>query len=244
MSGATPAAAAPSSEPVSVTPAPAEPGIPAPEPPAPETAVPAFAAPEVVVPKALDDVALDKLFRAARTQNSWTGAAVTDDDLRALFDLMKWAPTSANSSPGRFVFLRTREAKERLRPALSSGNIEKTMAAPVTVIVAHDPKFYDYLHRLFPHADAKPWFTSNPGLAEETAMRNGTLQGAYLIMAARALGMGVGPMSGFDNAKVDSEFLWDRGWKSNFLVNLGHGDPNGERPRGPRLWFDEACLLL
>lgn len=192
----------------------------------------------------LGDPALDQLFRSARTQYSWTGAAVNDDDLRAIFDLMKWGPTSANASPARFLFLRTHEAKERLRPALSSGNVQKTMLAPVTVIVAYDPKFYDYLPRLFPHTDAKPWFTSNPELAEETAFRNGTLQGAYMIMAARALGFGVGPMSGFDNAKVDAEFLADRGWKSNFLVNLGHGDPQGEKPRGPRLWFDETCMLL
>ena len=118
------------------------------------------------------------------------------------------------------------------------------MSSPVTVIVAYDPKFYDYLPRLFPHTDAKPWFTSNPELAQETAFRNGTLQGAYFLMAARALGFGVGPMSGFDNAKVDAEFLSDRGWKSNFLVNLGHGDQNEEKPRGPRFWFDETCLIL
>lgn len=192
----------------------------------------------------LHDGALDQLFRSAHTQYAFTGAAVTDDDLRAIFDLMKWGPTSANSSPARFLFLRTQSAKERLRPALSSGNLQKTMLAPVTVIVAYDPKFYDYLSRLFPHTDAKPWFTSNPELAQETAFRNGTLQGAYFIMAARALGFGMGPMSGFDNAKVDAEFLADRGWKSNFLVNLGHGDPSAEKPRGPRFWFDETCLML
>jgi 3-hydroxypropanoate dehydrogenase len=216
-------------EPVKVEPATAE--APA-EPPPPSKGAP------------LNDSALDQLFRSARTQYGWTGAAVTDDDLRAIFDLMKWGPTSANSSPGRFLFLRTQSAKERLRPALSSGNLQKTMLAPVTVIVAYDPKFYDYLGRLFPHTDAKPWFTSNPELAEETAFRNGTLQGAYFIMAARALGFGLGPMSGFDNAKVDAEFLADRGWKSNFLINLGHGDPMAEKPRGPRFWFDETCLVL
>ncbi len=193
---------------------------------------------------ALGDEALDQLFRSARTQYGWTGAAVSDDDLRAIFDLMKWGPTSANACPARFLFLRTQTAKERLRPALSSGNLAKTMLAPVTVIVAYDPKFYDYLPRLFPHADAKPWFTSNPELAQDTAFRNGTLQGAYFMVAARALGFGLGPMSGFDNAKVDAEFLSDRGWKSNFLVNLGHGDPAAEKPRGPRFWFDETCLML
>ena len=192
----------------------------------------------------LADAALDQLFRSARTQYGWTGASVSDDELRAIFDLMKWGPTSANSSPARFLFLRTQSAKERLRPALSSGNLSKTMLAPVTVIVAYDPKFYDYLPRLFPHADAKPWFTSNSELAQETAFRNGTLQGAYFMLAARALGFGLGPMSGFDNARVDAEFLSDRGWKSNFLVNLGHGDPGAEKPRGPRFWFDETCLLL
>jgi 3-hydroxypropanoate dehydrogenase len=210
--------------------------------PEPEAAA---AAPEArPEPRKLDDGGLDLLFRSARTQYGWTGAAVSDDELRAIFDLMKWGPTSANSSPARFLFLRTQSAKERLRPALSSGNLQKTMLAPVTVIVAYDTKFYDYLGRLFPHTDAKPWFTSNPQLAEETAFRNGTLQGAYFMLAARALGFGVGPMSGFDNAKVDAEFLTYRGWKSNFLINLGHGDRMAEKPRGPRLWFDEACELL
>lgn len=216
------------------TPAPA--ADPAPTPPHPPIPPPG--------PQKLPDTALDALFREARTQNKWTDAPVTDDDLRAIFDLLKMAPTSANSAPGRFVFLRSKESRERLRPALSSGNLAKTLAAPVTVIVAYDPKFHDYLPRLFPHTDAKPWFTANPDLAQETAFRNGTLQGAYLILAARALGFGVGPMSGFDNAKVDAEYLADRGWKSNFLVNLGHGDPAGVRDRGPRFWFDESCVLL
>ena len=216
-------------------------------PPAPTAEAPPAPEPEPIPPRQgtpLNDAALDQLFRSARTQYGWTGAAVSDDDLRAIFDLMKWGPTSANSSPARFLFIRTQSAKDRLRPALSSGNLQKTMLAPVTVIVAYDPKFYDYLPRLFPHTDAKPWFTSNPELAQETAFRNGTLQGAYFIMAARALGFGVGPMSGFDNAKVDAEFLADRGWKSNFLVNIGHGDQNAEKPRGPRFWFDETCLVL
>jgi 3-hydroxypropanoate dehydrogenase len=142
------------------------------------------------------------------------------------------------------VFLRTPEAKEKLRPALSPGNVEKTMAAPVTVIVAHDPTFYDLLPKLFPHADAKSWFSSNYDFAQETAFRNGTLQGAYLILAARAIGLDCGPMSGFDKSMVDSLFLADRNWKSNFLINLGHGDPAGLFPRSPRLEFDEACQVL
>ncbi len=212
-----------------------------------ETVAAPVVEPEPIPPQPrgpLHDGALDQLFRSARTQYAFTGAAVSDEELRAIFDLMKWGPTSANSSPARFLFLRTQSAKERLRPALSSGNLQKTMLAPVTVVVAYDPNFYDYLSRLFPHTDAKPWFTSNPELAQETAFRNGTLQGAYFMMAARALGFGVGPMSGFDNAKVDAEFLVGRGWKSNFLVNLGHGDPAAEKPRGPRFWFDETCLML
>jgi 3-hydroxypropanoate dehydrogenase len=193
---------------------------------------------------ATDDAALDQLFRTARTHNAWTDEPVSDDTLRELYDLLKQGPTSANNSAGRFLFLRTREAKERLRPALSAGNTEKTMAAPVTAIVAYDPKFYDHLPRLFPHTDARAWYAENEELAEATAFRNGTLQGAYLIIAARALGLDCGGMSGFDNAKVDAEFLTDRGWKSNFLVNIGHGDPSGVRPKGPRFAFDEACLLL
>ncbi len=192
----------------------------------------------------LDDAALDTLFRTARTQNKWTDAPVADETLRALYDLLKMAPTSANCSPARFLFLRTREAKEKLKPALSPGNQEKTMAAPVTVIVAIDPLFYDHLPKLFPHADARAWFAGNAAFAEVSAFRNGSLQGAYLILAARALGLDCGPMSGFDNDMVDNLFLADQGWKSNFLVNLGHGDPAGLFPRSPRFDFDEACLLL
>ncbi|HTW27091.1 MAG TPA: malonic semialdehyde reductase [Acetobacteraceae bacterium] len=192
----------------------------------------------------LDAAALEALFHAARTHNAWTSEPISDDTLRELYDLARMAPTSANSSPARFVFLRTPEAKERLRPALSEGNVAKTMVAPVTVIVAYDPQFFDFLPRLFPHADARAWFAGNEALAEETAFRNGTLQGGYLILAARALGLDCGPMSGFDRARVDAEFLADLGWKSNFLINLGHGDPSGLFPRSPRLEFNEACELL
>jgi 3-hydroxypropanoate dehydrogenase len=192
----------------------------------------------------IDDASLAALFKDARTHYKWTDQPVTDDELRALFDLVKMGPTSANSSPARYVFLRTKEAKEKLRPALSAGNLDKTMAAPVVVIVAYDPKFYDYLPRLFPHADAKSWFAGNPPLAEETAFRNGTLQGAYMIMAARALGLDCGPMSGFDKSKVEEAFLFDRGWKANFLLNLGHGDTEGQLERAPRFWFDEVSILL
>jgi 3-hydroxypropanoate dehydrogenase len=193
----------------------------------------------------LDDAALDLLFREARTHNRFTDKVVTDDELRCLHVLLKMGPTSANCSPARFMFLRGKEAKQKLAPALSSGNLEKTMAAPVTAIVAYDPKFYEKLPKLFPHnPDAMSWFSSNESLAATTAFRNGTLQGAYLIIAARALGLDTGPMSGFDNAMVDELFLADRGWRSNFLCNIGHGDPAGLYPRAPRLDFDEACVLV
>jgi 3-hydroxypropanoate dehydrogenase len=193
----------------------------------------------------IDAAGLDLLFREARTHNKWHEDTVSDETLHELYDLLKQGPTSANCSPARFLFLRTKEAKERLAPALSSGNLAKTMAAPVTVIVAYDPKFYERLPFLFPHnPDATSWFTSNESLAATTAFRNGTLQGAYLILAARALGLDTGGMSGFDNAKVDAEFLASRGWRSNFLVNLGKGDPSGVFNRSPRLAFDDACVLL
>jgi 3-hydroxypropanoate dehydrogenase len=193
----------------------------------------------------IDAAGLDLLFREARTHNKWHEDTVSDETLHELYDLLKQGPTSANCSPARFLFLRTKEAKERLAPALSSGNLAKTMAAPVTVIVAYDPKFYERLPFLFPHnPDATSWFTSNESLAATTAFRNGTLQGAYLMLAARALGLDTGGMSGFDNAKVDAEFLATRGWRSNFLVNLGKGDPSGVFARSPRLPFDEACVLL
>jgi 3-hydroxypropanoate dehydrogenase len=193
----------------------------------------------------IDAAGLDLLFREARTHNKWHEDAVSDETLHELYDLLKQGPTSANCSPARFLFLRTKEAKERLAPALSSGNLVKTMAAPVTVIVAYDPKFYERLPFLFPHnPDATSWFTSNESLAATTAFRNGTLQGAYLMLAARALGLDTGGMSGFDNAKVDAEFLSARGWRSNFLVNLGKGDHSGVFGRSPRLPFDEACVLL
>jgi 3-hydroxypropanoate dehydrogenase len=219
--------------------------------PVPEIVAPAVVVPDVVVTEvaapaitSLDAASLDRLFREARTLSKWSAKQVSDEDLRALYDLLKMGPTSANCSPARFAFLRNPWSKDRLKPALSAGNLEKTMSAPVTVIVAHDPHFYDNLPRLFPHADAKVWFTSNPGLAEQTAFRNGSLQGAYLIMAARSLGIDAGPMSGFDNDKVDDEFFADRGWKSNFLINLGYGEPGTAHDRLPRLSFDEACLLL
>jgi len=196
-------------------------------------------------PGALEPAGLDLLFREARTHNKFTDQPVTDEELRALYDLVRLGPTSANTSPARFLFLRTEEAKKKLAPALSSGNRDKTLAAPVTAIVAYDPKFHERLWKLFPHnPEASSWFTGNPSLAATTAFRNGTLQGAYLILAARAVGLDTGPMSGFDNAMVDELFLADRGWRSNFLCNIGHGDHEALYPRSPRLEFDEACVLM
>jgi 3-hydroxypropanoate dehydrogenase len=192
----------------------------------------------------LDPAALDALFRSARTHYRWQDRPVPDGKLMELYDLLRLGPTSANCSPARFVFLRTTEAKARLKPCLSPGNIEKTMTAPVVCIVATDPWFYDRMPQLMPGTDARSWFANNASFAEETARRNGTLQGAYLILAARAVGLDAGPMSGFDNLRVDAEFLAERGWRSDFLVNLGYGDPAGLPPRLPRLDFDEACVLL
>lgn len=192
---------------------------------------------------ALNDNALDQLFRTARTQNAFQDRPVEDAQLHALYDLLKWGPTSANMSPGRFVFVKSPEAKEKLRPALSEGNLAKTMVAPVTVIVAYDEDFHEKLPYLFPHTDAKAWFDGPRENRHEAAFRNGSLQGAYLILAARALGLGAGPMSGFDNAKVDQAFFAGTTVKSNFLVNLGYSDPAGLFPRSPRLSFDEAARI-
>ena len=192
----------------------------------------------------LDEAARDTLFRNARTHAAWQDRPVPDATLQDLYDLLKWGPTSGNCCPARFLFLRTREAKQRLLPALSPGNVEPVLKAPVTAIVATDPLFYEQLPRLFPAADARAWYEANPGFADDTARRNTTLQGGYLILAARAVGLDCGPMSGFDNAMVDRDFFADTRWRSDFLVNLGYGDPAGLRPRNPRLAFDEACRLL
>jgi 3-hydroxypropanoate dehydrogenase len=193
--------------------------------------------------QALDEAALDALFVSARSHNGWTGRPVPDALLRKLYDLVRLGPTSGNCCPARFVFVRHREGKERLRPALSKGNLEKTMTAPVTVIAAYDRQFYDRLPELFPHADARSWFTSSPQLAEETAFRNGSLQAGYLILAARALGLDCGPMSGFDKQKIDDAFFSGTTWTTNFLINLGYGDRGKLFQRLPRLAFDDACLL-
>jgi len=192
----------------------------------------------------IDAAALDAIFLKARTHNGWVDKPVTDADLHQLYDLMKMAPTSANCSPARIVFVRSKAAKERLKPALGPGNLEKTMAAPVTAIIGYDLKFAEHMPRLFPHnPDAKNWF-NDPKVAEVVAFRNGSLQGAYFILAARAVGLDTGPMSGFDNAKVDAEFFPGGQVKSNFLCNLGHGDSSKLFARSPRLEFGEACQVL
>jgi 3-hydroxypropanoate dehydrogenase len=187
---------------------------------------------------------LDQLFREARTQNGWRPEAVSIELLKEVYEIACLGPTSANSLPARFVFVTTPEAKARLRPALSPGNVEKTMAAPVTVIVAWDTEFYEKLPQLFPARDMRSVFAVNSTLIHETAFRNGTLQGAYLMLAARALGLDCGPMSGFDQQKVNAEFFPDGKWKANFLCNLGYGDPSKLFPRNPRLSFDEACRIF
>ena len=192
----------------------------------------------------LDPAGSDLLFNEARTHNDWTDQPVSDETLRELYDLLKMAPTSANCSPARFMFLRSRQSRMQLAPALLPSNLEKTLAAPVTVIVAYDLAFHEQLPRLFPHADARSWFAGNDELIRTTAFRNGTLQGAYLMLAARAVGLDCGPMSGFDNAKVDEAFLAGTSWRSNFLCNLGHGDPSKLFPRSPRLQFEDACRIL
>ncbi|MCW1976085.1 malonic semialdehyde reductase [Xanthomonas campestris] len=191
----------------------------------------------------LNAAALDQLFRTARTQNAFLDTPVSEDLLRELYDLVKWGPTAANGSPARFVFVTTAEGKEKLKPALSEGNAAKTLAAPVTAIIGFDEDFHEKLPYLFPHADAKSWFDGPRTARTESAFRNSSLQGAYLILAARALGLDAGPMSGFDNTKVDAAFFAGTPIKSNFLVNLGYGDPAGLFPRLPRLSFDEAARI-
>lgn len=192
----------------------------------------------------LSDAAIDLLFRNARTYRYWRAGEVSDDILAALYELAKMAPTSANCNPMRLVFVKSPEAKARLKPCLDAGNVRQTMEAPATAIIAYDTRFYDLMPRLFPHGDLKSVFEKDSELAHVTAFRNGTLQGGYLILAARALGLDCGPMSGFDNEKLDAAFFPDGRYKSNFLCNLGHGDPAKLFPRGPRLAFEEACEIV
>lgn len=191
----------------------------------------------------LNDAALDQLFRSARTHNAFLDKPVADEKLKEIYELMKWGPTSANSSPARLVFVKSKEGKAKIGQAISDGNRDKTLAAPVTVIVATDYAFYEKLPQLFPHADAKSWFVGNQALIDTTAFRNSTLQGAYFMLAARAAGLDCGPMSGFDNAKLDELFFAGTTVKSNFLINLGYGDVAALFPRSPRLSFDEAASI-
>ena len=194
----------------------------------------------------LDAAALDLLFLQARTQNGWLPTPVSDEELKRLYAIMRMGPTSANSSPARILFLRTPEAKARLLPALSAGNVDKTKAAPVTAIIGYDTRFYEWMPtKLFTHRpEMADTFAKNPAGTQIAAFRNGTLQGAYFMLAARAIGLDVGGMSGFDNGKVDAEFFPDGRVRSNFLCNLGHGDPSKVMQRLPRLDFDEACQLM
>lgn len=194
--------------------------------------------------QSLSQTSLDQLFAKAHTAHAFVAHSISDQELQQLYDAAKWGPTAFNASPARFVFLRSAEAKKRLIPALSPGNVGQVESASVTVIVAHDRKFYEHLPTLFPVYDAKPIFESNPAIAQDAAFRNGTLQGAYLIMAARALGYDCGPMSGFDAQKVNAEFFSDGRYEANFLLNIGVADPKGVHPRNPRLGFQEAALIL
>jgi 3-hydroxypropanoate dehydrogenase len=188
--------------------------------------------------------ALDQLFRNARTHSAWRPEPVPTELLRKIYDLARLGPTSANASPARFLFLTTPEAKARLKPALMPMNVEKTMAAPVTAIIAWDNEFHEKLPKLFPHADMRSYFVGNQPLIDETAFRNSSLQAAYFILAARALGLDCGPMSGFDATKVNAEFFSDGKWKVNLICNLGYGDAEKLFPRNPRLEFEEAAAVL
>ena len=195
--------------------------------------------------KRVSDDCLNVMFRDGRTHVGWLDKPVDDSLLVQVYDLAKLGPTSANMCPMRIVFVKSRDAKERLRPALDAGNVDKTMAAPVTAVIGMDVHFYEQLPKLYPHVDAKAWYDALPeNVLEYTALRNGSLQGAYFMLAARALGLDCGPMSGFDNAKVDAAFFAGTTVKSNFLCNLGYGDTAKLRPRGPRLGFEEACQVL
>jgi 3-hydroxypropanoate dehydrogenase len=191
----------------------------------------------------LDDAALDTLFREARSFSFWQERPVTEAQLRELYELMKWGPTSANSCPARIVFVHSAAAKERLRPCLDEGNVHKSMTAPVVALIGADQEFHDQLPRLFPHTDARSWYAGKPEKIAATARLNGTLQGAYLILAARSLGLDCGPMSGFNNAKLDAEFFPDGKVKSLFICALGYGVREKLHARGPRLEFEEVCRI-
>lgn len=192
----------------------------------------------------LSTAAQEQLFTAARSHNGWLDQPVEPAKLRELYDLLKFGPTAANACPARLIFVTTTAAKEKLKPTLMAGNVEKTMTAPVTVIVAQDMEFYEQLPFLFPHTDARSWYAGKPEAIREAAFRNSTLQGGYLITAARALGLDCGPMSGFDADQVKAAFFPDKPWQANFLCNLGYGDPAKLFPRSPRLAFEQACEVV
>ena len=191
----------------------------------------------------LNDEALAQLFSEARSYNRWQDQAVSDEQLHQLYELMKWGPTAANSCPARIVFVKGEEAKQRLKPCLAEGNVEKSMSAPVVAIVGMDMEFYEQLPKLFPHTDARSWFAGKPDKILDNAMRNSSLQGAYLMLAARSLGLDCGPMSGFDYPKLEAEFFPDGTVKANFICALGYGSEKGLHGRGPRLEFDEVCSI-
>ena len=198
----------------------------------------------ITTTRAISEEALEQIFINARTHSDWLPEPVSDELIYQIYDLMKWGPTSANCCPARIVFVKSRYAKERLLACMAAGNVEKTRTAPLTAIIAHDMEFYEELPKLFPHSPARAWFVGNRPLIESTAFRNGTLQGAYFMIAARSLGLDCGPMSGFDNAKVDATFFYGNSWKSNFICNLGYGDHSKLYPRSPRLELSEACRIL
>ncbi len=194
--------------------------------------------------KPIPQESLDILFVKARTHSAWQDKPVEDETLRQIYEILKYGPTSANCCPARFLLIRSKPAKEKLLAVMAQGNVEKTRNAPLTVVIAQDMEFYEKLPKLFPHTDARSWFVGNKPYIESTAFRNSTLQGAYFMMAARSLGLDCGPMSGFDNAKLDAAFFAGTSWRSNFVCNLGYGDESKLHPRSPRLDFSEACQLL
>ncbi len=198
----------------------------------------------MTIKTSLDDKALDQLFRKARSHNGWQDKPVTDEQLKQVYELMKWGPTSANSCPARLVFLKSDAAKQRLKPSLQEGNVEKSMTAPVVVIIGMDMEFYEEFGTLFPHADAKSWYVGKPEKIKEAAFRDSSLQAAYLMLAARSLGLDCGPMSGFDNAVLDAEFFPDGKVKSNFICGIGYGDESKLYPRLARLDFDRVCKIV
>jgi nitroreductase len=192
----------------------------------------------------LDNAVLDQLFLAARSHNGWQDKPVSDDQLRQIYALMRMGPTSANSCPARLVFVKSTEAKEKLKTCLDKGNIDKSMSAPVVAIVGMDLEFYEKLSKLFPHTDARSWYVGKPEKIRDTAFRNSSLQGAYFILAVRSLGLDAGPMSGFNSSKLDEIFFPDGKVKSNFICSIGYGDKSRLYPRGPRLEFEEACQIV